>query len=209
MKVERRMVGTLFSPWTKFVAVCVLLACCGVTGCANVATKVVTFRSEQLVGPTGTVEVKALREEVQPTLEFAHYKRILQNKLVALGYQLSPENEQSDYVVLLDYAVAETLDESNERLYLDAAHINLRRSRTDTVVVVNDRSDKQYKRTVKVVIAENTPEAPRLYEVTGHSEGECEVLSIVFDEMIDAMFTDFPAANGSTKTIRVEGDVRC
>jgi hypothetical protein len=49
----------------------------------------------------------------------------------------------------------------------------------------------------------------RVYEVKAASKGSCAVMSAVFDEMLAAMFHNFPGDNGEVKTLRVEGETRC
>lgn len=188
---------------------CLLLLSLMLGACGTLATKVVTFSSAELTAPAGTIQVVAVNSEVEPSLEFAHYKDVLQRKLAELGYQ-PVATEDADYIALLDYDVSEVTEKrsSNQsRIYIDSeAHV---RRGSKTVVVVDDEIDMEYDRIVKLIIAKNTPERPRLYEVTGVSDGDCKILSTVFDEMIEAMLREFPAPNGTVKTIWVKGDIRC
>ena len=74
---------------------------------------------------------------------------------------------------------------------------------------MDDDKETQYERYIRLVIAEKANEQKPLYEVRGVSRGRCGVLSVVFDEIFEAMLQDFPAASGSVKTIGVKGESKC
>lgn len=70
-----------------------------------------------------------------------------------------------------------------------------------------------YQRTLSLSIA-RTPDTPaekpqQVYEVKAASAGSCSMMSVVFDEMLAAIFHQFPGENGAVKTVRVEGETQC
>lgn len=69
---------------------------------------------------------------------------------------------------------------------------------------------RAYTRKIDLAITRVTGSEPeRVYEVEAVSRGGCSSMSAVVDEMLAAIFKDFPGENGATKTLRVEGEAGC
>lgn len=180
-------------------------------GCAGVVrTQINAFSADPAEFGSGTIVVEALDPLEAKTLEFAHYRARLERLLSEQGYSVLPAGQASDLVALLGYQVHETRGRDRARAgYMTHYHTGFFRPH-HSLVVVDDGGRTEYVRRVDFVITRGEGEqAQRLYEVTGLSQGTCPVLSVVFDEMLEALFTDFPAPNGSVRTIRVRGDTRC
>lgn len=48
-----------------------------------------------------------------------------------------------------------------------------------------------------------------VYQGRTRSEGSCSVIVEVFDEMLEAMFSDFPGENGRNRKQSIRGDFNC
>lgn len=184
---------------------CVLLPS---LGCVQVVrTQVNAFHSSDTTLAVGSIAVQALQPEKANTLEFAHYRRLLEPKLEQLGYQLV-DSSQAAYVAYLDYAVVES-ELSDSKVDFYASRGFSRFGERSNGVLVERSSRSEYVRKLVLVIARNEDDGQRLYEVTGLSRGQCGIMSVVYDEMLQALLQAFPYANGSVQTISVSGETRC
>ena len=52
-------------------------------------------------------------------------------------------------------------------------------------------------------------EAVKLFEGRTFSSGACSVIVEVFDELLEAMFIDFPSDNGRNRSQSIESEVNC
>lgn len=181
-------------------------------GCAGVVrTQINAFSADPAEFGSGTIVVKSLEPMESNTLEFAHYRARLEQLLTEQGYRVLPSGQTSDLVALLGYQVHETQGRERARTgYMTHYRTGYFFRPHHSLMVVDDGGRTEYLRRINLVIASGEDEqAQRLYEVTGISQGTCPVLSVVFDEMLEALFTDFPAPNGAVRTLRVRGDTRC
>lgn len=78
---------------------------------------------------------------------------------------------------------------------------------------VSPRYGAEFARTVSLTISKmpsaSDGEPQRTYEVKATSVGHCSEMSVVFDEMLSAIFQNFPGENGAVKTVRVPGETKC
>lgn len=192
------------------VRLVLLAAVFAVAGCASVVrTQISAFSADPADFVSGTIVVEALDPLEAKTLEFAHYRTRLEEHLAQQGYRVLAPGEPSDLVALLGYEVHETRGRERPRTG-HMAHYRTGYFRPHhSVLVMDDGGRTEYQRRVSLVIAQGDDRERRLYEVTGVSQGTCPILSVVIDEMLEALFTDFPASNGAVRTVRVRGDTRC
>ena len=181
------------------------------SGCASVVnTQVSAFRTPGDLPLTGTIWVNPMQQELQRSLEFAWYKTQLESALSQLGYRIAIDLQSADFIALLDYSVEKAEADRSGTYFTTGWGFNRSRYYGGVnTVIVDDQRRQSFYRTVHLVIESNQPEAPRLYEVKGVSQGRCGVLSIVFDEMIAAMLQGYPIHNATVKTVQVKGDARC
>ena len=83
-----------------------------------------------------------------------------------------------------------------------------------SVVGTSTHSVTNYTKAIAMDIVETksfaTEEEPRkLYEGRTRSTGRCSVVVEVFDEMLEAMFTNFTGQNAQNRTLTIEGNVNC
>lgn len=76
---------------------------------------------------------------------------------------------------------------------------------TDTVTTFN--------RAIALDIVHAEPfrrgEVEKIYEGRTTSRGRCSIIAEVFDEMLYAMFSEFPGPNGRNQKKEVPGDFNC
>jgi hypothetical protein len=178
-------------------------------GCAGtVKTRVNTFSTPAAGSDRGTLVVLPAREELGRSLEFAWYREKVEQVLSGLGYTPVADREAAEFVALLDYGVEAA--RSDRDTYVSGGWGFGRSRYYGSSVVVVDKLDRdEYLRRVALAIERKTPEAQRIYEVSGVSQGRCGILSVVFDEMLDAILQGFPVGNASVRTVSVRGDTRC
>lgn len=54
----------------------------------------------------------------------------------------------------------------------------------------------------------NVGRVEKVYEVKLTSKGRCAQMAAVYDEMLDALFKDFPGESGKTRTVTIEVDTK-
>lgn len=198
----------------------VWLALLLVSGCAStVQTKVNAFKATDAPLGSGTIAVRAADEAMGSSLEFAHYRVQTERALAALGYQPVAASQPHDYRAVLGFGVESAqVEQRGSRAWTARAYPSYGfhygfGSRFGFgsglgVVVVDDGVEPGYLRRLALAI-ENAESGERLYEASGISQGRCGVMSVVFDEMLTAILRDFPAADGSVRTLSIEGDTKC
>jgi hypothetical protein len=55
----------------------------------------------------------------------------------------------------------------------------------------------------------NQKESVKLYEGRTISSGDCAVIVEVFDELLEAIFADFPGKNGRNQSRAIDSNVDC
>lgn len=200
--------------WLRAMA----LAACAVwlVGCTStVYTKVNAFRAAEAEFGKGTVAVRAGNEDAEQSLEFAYYREQLEHALANLGYTPVARDQNPEYEAFLSFSVDEA--EASERGLRTGAILrsypyygygSYGFGSRFGVVVMDENEETQFLRRLGLVIARSGG-GERVYEVKGVSRGECGVFSVVFDEMLQAVLKDFPAANGVVKDVGIKGDTRC
>ena len=178
---------------------------------STVRTSIQTFRNEQAPPPAGSVYIKSAAGEENTSLEFDFYKKKLAERLAGLGLQ-STDNPQADYIATLGYAVSrQEKDEPNKRVYI-SGYYGYYPGRTSMVMADSLGSDFEYLREVSLTIDKNENQNgadDKIVQVIASSEGECQHLTVVYDEMLDAIFSNLWRADGSLMHLTVKGETRC
>lgn len=188
----------------------ILLSACQ----SSVRTDIQTFRNESMAVPTsGTVYIQPAGGDEQRSLEFDYYKKKLAERLRTLGLQ-ETESKQADYIATLGYAVSrQEKDEPSKRVYISGYYGYYPHSRSGMVMADTYGSDFEYMREVSLVIDKNAQgeqkEKDKLVQILASSEGECQHLTVVYDEILDAIFSNLWRANGSLMRMSVKGEAKC
>lgn len=180
------------------------------TSCSHqVYTKINAFRADTADLGRGPVVVRAASSEAAESLEFAYYKGRIEAALARIGYEPVADVESALYQAVVSYGVEQTEAEDGglRTGFVTPGYTHSYGARVG-VMVIDDNRDIEYLRRLSLTISRLDP-PQRVYEVSGYSRGRCGVFSVVFDEMLEAIFKDFPAESGSVRTIGVRGESRC
>ena len=177
-----------------------------VTACSSiVTTSVSTFRAPESNSERSTIKISAENPKLKNSLEFEHYRNKLAKHLSAEGFSPTQEAD-AEWVALLDYRIEyHGEDTSRQKIYVGAA-TGYRSGLSGGVVVTSPRELDNYLREVIIKIGRNVKEptvSDKLIEVYAKSQGNCEHLSVVFDEMLDAIFKNFMRDDGSVERINI------
>lgn len=175
----------------------------------KVYTKINAFRADNTEFGRGPILVRAATQETGESLEFAYYKGRIEAALANLGYEPVSDAAAAQFQAVVSYGVeeSEAEDRGLRTGFVTPGYTHSYGARVG-VMVIDDNRDIEFVRRLSLTISRIDP-AQRLYEVTGFSRGRCGVFSVVFDEMLEAIFKDFPAESGSVRTIGVRGESRC
>ena len=187
-----------------FVLVAVLAGCT-----QTVNTKVTAFNSQQSP-QEGTVAIVAKDEEVGQSLEFQHYRERAALALAEHGFTAVAQSSdsQAQYQVTLGFLVQEVNSEDSGFRSGFVLRTSPWRSAGGDVIFMDDNDQRrEYKRTLTFTIADASGQ--RLYEATASSVGRCDVMTVVFDEMLEAILQLYPQASGTVRNVKVKGDPRC
>lgn len=181
------------------------------TACQPVVrTQIQTFHSESETLAAGNVFIAPAGGEDMDTLEFQYYRNILATKLAQIGLQSSSKAEAT-YLATLGFAVSrQEKDKPSSRVFVSGFWGRYPHS---GVVLSDDLGpDFEYVREISLTIDKKAPpaaEKSQLLQVRASSEGACQHVSVVFDEMLDAIFQDLWRANGSVVSVKVKGEASC
>ncbi len=177
----------------------------------------------------GTIYVTAADASLTSTLEFEHYKRKFEQKLLAVGYAPVTDLAAAQFVALVAYGidngksaivsapifgqtgggVAKTYGSAGGTIFSATTYS----MPTYGVVGSSSSSVTEYTRAVALDIldAESVRQGKpkKIYELRAKSSGSCSVINGVFNEMLTSMFKDFPGETGNTKTVEVPSTGQC
>ena len=204
------------------------------TGCAvsHVATNTTVFYVETY-SPGKSISVVSGEADVNSSLEFAAYKKKFENRLSIAGYTIEQDPNYADYIALIAYGIDEgktaTISTpifgqtgggttySSGTIYGSDGSVNYSGSNytmpTFGIVGSSTSSVTTYKRAIALDIIEANSfkegHPMTVYQGRTRSEGICSVIVEVFDEMLEAMFSDFPGENGRNRKQIIRGDFNC
>ncbi len=199
---------------TLFIVGLVMAGCASPTIDANVTA----FHTPELSNIRDkTIAIRADPPSRETSLEFLNYRPKIAAKLQHVGFDVVENASGPDYIARVSYGVEGTESHSSITpsptfgfgyfgggpVYYGGA---INRS-------YNTRTWVDYNRYIALDIIEGETadrESPtRIYEGRAQSSGRCPTVAGVFDEMLDALFRDFPGANGKTVFITVPWDGSC
>jgi len=217
-----------------FSVIALLLGLLLLSGCASVVrTDVNSFLAPDFSTQGVAIAVVPSDPQFENSLEFKHYQLKLEEKFRQQGFMVTPNKEEARYLAKLGYHIndGETKIESSpiaghtgfdpvfyttvvrnkdgSSSYVRSAHWvptygivgSQTRSYTNfTTLVTIDIVDQQQ-------VVEETP--AKVYEVKARSEGSCGIVSQIFDEMLEAIFSNFPGENNRVERISVKADMDC
>lgn len=219
----------------KVFKIITILAVLIVTGCAT-PPRVVTNNTAFYVdafAPRGSISVVSGEADVNGSLEFAAYKKKFESKLIASGYKIENDPNNADFIGLVAYGIdnGETSTVSTPifgqtgggstyssgTVYSSGGSATYSGSSytmpTYGVVGRSTGPVTTYNRAIALDIVEaqsfKEGNPKKVYEGRTKSKGSCSVIVEVFDEMLEAMFTDFPGENGRNRKQDVPSIANC
>lgn len=189
----------------KFASLLALIAI--LSACqSSVRTKIETFRGDTTAS-SGTVYIAPMGGEENDTLEFDFYREKMALKFKSIGLMQSNKND-ADYIATLGIGVSrQERDQPRSRVYVSGYWGHY--PRTGLVLTDDFGSEYEYVRELRLTLNSNTNPQDKILQINASSEGECEHLSSVYDEMLDAVFANIWRANGSIVQINVKGSAKC
>lgn len=220
----------------KALSVVGLLLSALLTGCASsgggVSANTTAFYTDAYE-PKGSLSVVAGDPSVSGSLEFAAYKRKFERWLGYVGYEIESDPGKAEYIALVTYGIDEgkttTVSSpiygqtgggatyTSGTVYGSGGSVNYSGSSYTMpsygVVGSKTGSKTTYTRAIALDIVEASSfkegNPQKVYEGRTKSTGSCSIIVEVFDEMLEAMFTDFPGENGRNKNRLVRGVFDC
>jgi len=214
----------------KTLKLILILGTCvaGLVGCApiTVTTTVTSFHTPDYA-PTGTITVVAASEEMAASLEYAHYKPLLETKFRSVGYGIESDPLKAKYIAFLSYGID---DGKNHTVstpvfgvtgggsttttgYVGATSFSATRYSMPSFGVVGAASESvtRYTRAIAIDIVKadtlsSGGRPQKVYENRTKSIGRCSTVSSVFNIMLDAIFSIFPGESGKTRDVTVPVD---
>ena len=214
---------------TKFVLLILpFLFACQTTETPRVVSDVTVFHSFY-PEISETLYIKAAHQELDDSLEFAAYKKKFEFQFVQAGIQIVSEENVSDYVAVINYGIDDgttTTQVGSVPLFGQTGGGYTTHSGSiysgggfgtysgssysyPTFGVVGSSSYSYnvttYKRVVTMDIFKKNLEnqIEKVYEAKVSSTGSCGQIGEVIDEIIAALFSDFPGVSGSSETIEI------
>jgi len=198
---------------TTLLTLIMLISACSTY---SVDTTRTTFYQEQL-STTGNIYVTAAQGLPEKSLELVNYKQKIANKLNDTGYNVVSEKAQAEYIATFDYDIDEgdtylvtaPVIRTHSRLMHRGKFARLNhRDRYKKINSATSNLVTTYNRVLALDIS-NAQTDKRIYEAQVTSIGECEIMAGVFDQLLDAMFIDFPGVNGQIKKAEIPYQGQC
>lgn len=198
-----------------FVLFCLLPLCLSLGACQSIVrTDIETFRANETALKAGRVLIVPMEkwQSSGDSLEFKFYRDKLAAKLQSLG--LTPVNTgDAEYLAKLGYRVSRQEKDDPHSRVLIGGHVGYGRFYPSTSLVLTDLNRERYEYVREVGLAletfENNADASKLVQVKATSIGGCQHLTVVYDEMLDAIFKDLWRENGSVVNVKTKGSARC
>jgi len=177
----------------------------------HVRTEISTFSDMASKGEPGTVRIVAFDGTVADSLEFKYYADKVASRLAALGYT-PVASQASDYIARLGYSVSrQEADRPHSRVIISGHYGYYPHSRA-LVLSEDTGKDFEYVRDIALSIdrVDDASAPTQIVQVKAASTGQCEHLTVVFDEMLDAVFANLMRSNGSVERVKIKSsELRC
>jgi len=177
--------------------------------------------------------VVAAEEGVDSSLEFITYRKKVEAYLQSNGYSIVMDPQLADYIALVSYGIGPGQTKTvttpiwgtvgfGTRYYTqavpdgDGGYTYTRIAYSMPIYGMVGRDIDQYPSyelslAMDIVEAKSfrEGEARKVYEGRTSARSSCGVMVEVFDELLQAMFADFPGENGRNRKMTVEGEFNC
>ena len=178
------------------------------------------------------VVVLPFKKELESSLEFQNYKKIIEHNLQKNGFNIVQEKDTSDFIAFVSYGTGGGKDKfisspvfgstSRWRGTFSGSSYNWGTAGTNwgtysmpTFGVVGSRTGSIiiYTKQLALDLVETSTleskKVNKIYEGRVKSTGSCSMIPAVMPEMLESLFKDFPKQSGSTHTIGLPWDGTC
>lgn len=202
-----------------------------ISGCTVIKTKTTAFYTPEFK-TSGKIVVAAADNELNNSLEFSHYKRKFEEKFAENGYQIVQSFSEADYIALVAYGIDDGKTSivstpifgrtgggttySSGVVYGSGGSASYSGSSytmpTYGIVGSSTGSVITFTRAIALDIIDAKSmkhNIQKVYEVRAKSIGSCSVIAGVFEEILEAMFKEFPGENGKTRVVEISSKGQC
>lgn len=191
--------------------IALLLLSVSLLACASlVRTDISTFSKDSSSISTGTIRVIAADKDETESLEFDYFKGKLENRLQSAGYT-PVDSDDAEFIATLSYGVIrQEKDKPSSRVVI-GGHFGHYPHYPHAPVFLSDfdYEEFEYVRELSLNIEGSQETSTKLLQIKATSIGQCEHLTVVYDEMLEAIFRNLHRANGSVEKVLVRGEARC
>jgi hypothetical protein len=212
----------------------IVLALLALAGCGTlVRTQVTAFNEIEAGALAGrTVAVVPADPAKAPSLELDRYRQAIAARLAARGLVVVDAAEDAELLARIDAEIDGGRDREITRTmpvfgygygigpFPVAPYRCVGRGADRNcyhppprygVIGYETRYDtvREYTRTLSLRLVETTADGRPVYEGTAVSRGACGSLPAVFGIMADALFEDWPGADGLVRTVEVRAELEC
>jgi len=205
-----------------------------ISGCATrVVTDVNSFKTDDFTLANIPIAVEPSDPHFKNSLEFKHYKTKLEERFNQYGFAVVNDVESARYIAKLGYHISDGETKTETRpvtghtgyepvIYTsvvqrsDGSHAYVHNTRwipTYGIVGSSTRSYTNFTTLVTIDIIDQQQvvedDPAKVFELKARSEGSCGIVSRIFDEMLEAIFRDFPGENNRVDRVSVEADMSC
>jgi hypothetical protein len=197
-----------------------------------VKTDTTTFYKDSFAAQ-GSIVVLPGDVNLNNSLEFDLYRQKVEAKLLIEGFSIADNLASADFAALLLFAVDDGKQSivyspiygQSSRLvnsYADIAYdadgkaVVIRRNYLSPslgVVGASAKTQTNFRHTVALDIVKadslGQEKPAKVFEIRTISTGDCAVIVEVFDELIEAMFVEFPGENGRNRRDTIESVTNC
>lgn len=202
--------------------ICGMLSLVCVSGCATIdATTTSTYAPGYR--SAGTIAVVASVARVNGSPEFSRYKSLIEGKLASHGYTIVSTPSEAAYVALVAYGMDVGLTGVvSTPVFGQTGGGDATSSAPGSsgytmpsygTVGSASPSVTSYRRAIAVDIVDTASiregKPKKIFELRTSSVGSSPSISCVFNEMLEAMFMDFPGTSGKAKSVTLPYNGDC
>jgi hypothetical protein len=182
---------------------CGLLLLVLLSGCATIDTTTTSTHGPDYRN-AGTIAVVASVATVNNSAEFSRYKARIESKLAANGYTIVTSPPEASSIALVAYGMdVGQIGFVSTPLFSPAT--NRYPMPSYGAIGASSPSVSSYTRAIALDIVDTASlkegKPRKVLELRAKSVGSSRSISCVFDDMLDAMFMDFPGVSGKEKSV--------
>lgn len=205
-----------------------------ISGCAaTVKTDINSFHTPDFSRGKVALAVIPADRQFENSLEFNHYRAKLEKRLEAQGFTIVASEKDARYLAMLGYHISDgevevtsspvvgqvgydPVSYASVIHHADGSASYVRQTHWVPSFGIVGSTTQAYTRFTTLVtldIVDNAQisdgEPAKVFELKARSTGSCGIVSRIFDEMLEAIFSDFPGENNRVARVSVKADMSC